>query len=52
MKSRANTDDANNGKLCGAKELPLQDAGTDKLISYLARQIILNLPGFSFGVLA
>jgi len=34
MRSRASTDDASNAKPCGANELPLQDAGTDKLISF------------------
>ncbi len=35
MKSRANTDDASNVKLCGVSGLPLQDAGIDKLILFL-----------------
>lgn len=34
MRSQASTDDASNAKRCGANELPLQDEGTDKLISF------------------
>jgi len=34
MKSQASTGDASNAKRCGANELPLQDAGTDKLIYF------------------
>ncbi len=49
MKSQANTEDENNGKLCDVNELPLQDAGIDKLISIFSPADFLCSAGLFYS---